>query len=92
MTQENLIERIKGPRLGWRDNAACIGQQELFFSDHKLTVVMKAKQICATCTVKEQCLEHAMLNSEFGVWGGLTANERRRKRREMRKRKLTVSE
>ena len=63
--------------LSWRDNAACVGKSELFFSDHKSSVVRAAKQICSTCVVRLKCLEHAMNNVEFGVWGGMTANERR---------------
>ena len=79
--------------LTWAVHAACVGQQELFFSDHKLTVVRKAKEICSTCAVRLKCLDHAMNNLEFGVWGGMTANERRRASRKMiRLRKKSVEE
>ncbi len=50
----------------------------------KKTNVREAKKICAGCPVKEQCLEYGLTHVEYGVWGGLTANERRtlnRKRR-----------
>lgn len=37
----------------------------------------RAKEICAGCPVREQCLEHALRVPEpYGVWGGLTAEER----------------
>jgi WhiB family redox-sensing transcriptional regulator len=38
-----------------------------------------AKQICAGCPVRGDCLEHALASRElaFGIWGGLTAAERR---------------
>ncbi len=38
-----------------------------------------ARQICATCPVKEPCLEHALVNRiDHGVWGGASERERRR--------------
>lgn len=38
-----------------------------------------AKQICATCPVRADCLQHALDHNEtVGVWGGLTAYERHR--------------
>jgi WhiB family redox-sensing transcriptional regulator len=36
-----------------------------------------AKQVCATCPVRRSCLEEALVRpEEFGVWGGMTADER----------------
>lgn len=41
--------------------------------------VDKARKICATCPVVEQCLEHALEHRiEHGVWGGCSERERRR--------------
>ena len=38
-----------------------------------------AKAICATCPVREQCLEFALeTRPGDGVWGGLTGQERHR--------------
>lgn len=70
--------------MSWRDHAACIGKSELFFSDNMSTVVRKAKEVCSTCVVRLSCLNHAMTHHEFGVWGGLTANERRRAKNKKR--------
>ncbi|MFD0270274.1 WhiB family transcriptional regulator [Streptomyces sp. NPDC127106] len=37
-----------------------------------------AKRVCAVCPVRAACLEHALRTREpFGVWGGLTEEERR---------------
>ncbi len=37
-----------------------------------------AKAICATCPVLDKCREHALAAQEpYGVWGGLTEEERR---------------
>lgn len=62
----------------WREHAACVGNFDLFFEDHKRTVVNKAKAFCKTCPVRLECLEHAIKNDERGIWGGMTANERRK--------------
>ncbi len=38
-----------------------------------------ARRICATCPVKEPCLEYALNQRvDHGVWGGLSERERRR--------------
>jgi WhiB family redox-sensing transcriptional regulator len=38
----------------------------------------KAKQVCAACPVRAECLAEALDNRiEWGVWGGLTERERR---------------
>jgi WhiB family redox-sensing transcriptional regulator len=71
--------------LRWKDQAACNGKQELFFSDHKQSIVQQAKLVCGECPVRAQCLSHALENQEIGIWGGYTANERRMMLRASRK-------
>ena len=37
-----------------------------------------ALAICAGCSVRKECLQHALDNDErFGVWGGTTERQRR---------------
>jgi WhiB family redox-sensing transcriptional regulator len=44
-----------------------------------------AKTICATCPVRDQCLEWAIASrQEDGIFGGLTPTERHRLRRRRR--------
>lgn len=39
---------------------------------------MAAKRVCASCPVKDECLTVALTYGEdYGIWGGLTAAERR---------------
>ena len=46
-----------------------------------------ARQICAGCAVKTECLEYALRNRiDHGVWGGTSERERRRI---LRQRRLT---
>jgi WhiB family redox-sensing transcriptional regulator len=54
--------------------------------DQKEEREQRAKAICATCPVREACLEFALTNREHdGVWGGATERERRRIVRQRRK-------
>lgn len=47
--------------------------------------VTEAKAVCAACDVRAQCLEYALDRNEvFGVWGGLSPQERKRLRRPIR--------
>jgi hypothetical protein len=47
----------------------------------------RAKELCFSCPVREKCLQDAIERSDdHGIWGGLTVNERRRLRRELKAR------
>lgn len=73
----------------WRESAACSGiDSDVFFpsSDDEASTA-KAKAVCESCPVKEDCLGYSLAtNQKAGVWGGLDANERRRMRRRIRDR------
>jgi len=63
---------------GWQLRAACRGVRvEMFFPPVEQEAD-EAKAVCALCEVREPCLEAALVAGEtFGVWGGLTPQERR---------------
>jgi WhiB family redox-sensing transcriptional regulator len=66
-------------RTSWRQSAACRGLDPSIFYPPSEEEAAEAKAICATCPVRQPCLEHALANRERdGVWGGLTERERRR--------------
>jgi WhiB family redox-sensing transcriptional regulator len=76
----------------WRVHALCQGLgADLFFpigeiGAEAVAQVEAAKEVCDVCPVKEPCLEYSLAtNQEFGVWGGLTPDERRRVRRARRR-------
>ena len=49
--------------------------------------IARAKKVCVTCPVRQQCLEFAITtNQEYGVWGGHSEEERRVIRRQWRAR------
>nr|WSW49819.1 WhiB family transcriptional regulator [Streptomyces sp. NBC_01001] len=58
---------------------SCAGADpELFFA-HALSTLQieRAKAICATCPLMASCLDGALeRGEEYGVWGGLTEDER----------------
>lgn len=73
----------------WMREGSCLGcDPDLFFPERgSMTDLAAAKAICATCPVREQCLDYAIRNSEHtGVWGGRSDKERRRIARERRAR------
>ncbi len=54
---------------------------ELFFPEAGASA-RPAKQICDVCPVKNECLLEALANEySDGIWGGLTASERKALRR-----------
>lgn len=70
----------------WQVKAACRGpQSEVFFPPaqferkaDRLEREGRAKQICAECAVRRECLEYSLEISEpHGIWGGLNESERR---------------
>jgi WhiB family redox-sensing transcriptional regulator len=74
----------------WADDASCRGPERvLFFSpelyerkEHRLRRERQAKRLCGQCPVREECLETALaMNESYGIWGGLTEQERRLLRR-----------
>lgn len=78
---------LTNPRtdIRWRQDAACRDLDTNIFFPASDEEAGPAKEICATCPVREECLEFALLTrQEDGVWGGMTETERRRLRRRRR--------
>lgn len=68
----------------WIDAECRVEASEAFFPESRggkplsLRSELRAKAICARCPVQRQCLDAALRNRETtGIWGGLTAAERR---------------
>ena len=68
----------------WQMQGACRGMDSGFFfhpegerGPARANREARAKQICQTCPVLEQCRRHALAVQEpYGVWGGLSEAER----------------
>ena len=66
----------------WRDKAACLNSDpEIFFPDPSdVETALKAKAVCDTCPVIDECGRFAIRTRQpEGIWGGL--NKQGRKRR-----------
>ena len=71
----------------WQEQSACSSpaiDPELFFVEETLRGKKKkqkeneAKKICRKCPVVKECLLHALTVPElYGIWGGMTAEQRR---------------
>jgi WhiB family redox-sensing transcriptional regulator len=81
------VRRLPAPRLGdwdWQVLAACRGIDTANFyhpenerGPSRAKREMRAKAVCATCPVIQNCLRWALSTREpYGVWGGLSAEER----------------
>jgi WhiB family transcriptional regulator, redox-sensing transcriptional regulator len=72
-----LMAAAPGAR-DWRDDALCAQVDTELFFPVKGASTKAAKQVCQRCPAREECLAYALENDErFGVWGGLSAPERR---------------
>jgi WhiB family redox-sensing transcriptional regulator len=70
----------------WQAKAACRGPQAAVFfppshferKDEKHEREERAKAICASCAVREPCLDYAIrIREPHGIWGGLNELERK---------------
>jgi WhiB family redox-sensing transcriptional regulator len=67
----------------WMERKACASLGVDLFYTETPAAHAQAKRTCASCPVHGECLEYALTMSEpDGVWGGMTARERRRIARE----------
>lgn len=69
----------------WAEDGACRGREALFYHAEdeakglRRRKEVEAKKVCATCPVLDTCRDYALEHGElYGVWGGLTENERHR--------------
>nr|WP_308379306.1 WhiB family transcriptional regulator [Streptomyces sp. ISL-43] len=82
------VTRLPGSALHhwqWQSRAACrdLGSTRFFHpagerGEDREERDAAAKRVCAGCPVRTACLDYALRTREpFGVWGGLTEEERR---------------
>ena len=63
----------------WMVLGSCRVERPAVFFPSDGVGVDVARRICATCPVKEPCLEYALTERiDHGVWGGASERERRR--------------
>jgi WhiB family redox-sensing transcriptional regulator len=83
MRRTELLLGERAGRLDWWRSAACrTADPEMFFPVSSVgpghDEVAQAKEVCASCLVRRQCLQFALATRQaHGVWGGTTEEERR---------------
>ncbi|HZJ47633.1 MAG TPA: WhiB family transcriptional regulator [Acidimicrobiia bacterium] len=69
----------------WRSEAACAGTDPDVFFPGEDASAARAKIVCAGCPVREKCLLYSIeFRMTSGIWGGMSAAERRELRRARR--------
>jgi len=67
----------------WRNLALCPQTDPEIFFPEKGGSTREAKKVCRACEVRAECLDYALENREpWGIWGGLSDQERRQLLRE----------
>ena len=79
------------PALGeWHAWGLCVGADpETFFPSHG-DPGTEARQICASCGVRGDCLTYATEADEFGIWAGLDQQQRRALRKKQHRREAAA--
>lgn len=63
----------------WADDALCAQTDPEAFYPEQGGSSRDAKRVCLACPLRDDCLTYALAHGErHGIWGGLTAHERRR--------------
>ena len=77
-----MTTKISYDALDWFGEAKCKGRAELFFGQiGEATRIRREREaiaiaICQSCTAIYKCRQFARENSELGVWGGETEDQR----------------
>lgn len=62
----------------WVGQSNCLGLHASLMFPSRGGNHSSAKEVCKGCEVRAECLEYAITNHEtHGVWGGLSARERK---------------
>lgn len=74
-----VVQLLRRPR--WQTMAACRGEPVEMFIPDRGGPTLRAKQLCATCPVRAECLRYALAIPDLvGYWAGTNERERRRLR------------
>jgi WhiB family transcriptional regulator, redox-sensing transcriptional regulator len=75
----------------------CRDRPELFFPEdvdrresmaQRMLYSKMAKELCQSCPIRLVCLEYALAaNEDYGIWGGLSAKQRKGLKRERNKKR-----
>jgi WhiB family redox-sensing transcriptional regulator len=81
----SFLQLLAEQRPAWTKDALCPEYPHVSFFPQRGESSGEAKAICRRCLVQEECLAYALTThstaTDHGVWGGLSARERRQLRR-----------
>ena len=62
----------------WQRDAACAGMPAKVFFPERGQSTREARQLCARCEVRTQCLDYALETTgpDFGIWAGTSWRDR----------------
>ena len=69
----------------WQQKGNCYVQKlpvQLFYPGPGQVISRDIVDACASCPVKKECLEHALIFEKYGYWGGTSEKSRIRIRKE----------
>jgi hypothetical protein len=74
-----MTDQTAAPEADWRSRAACrnVEPDTFFPASDRSPEVVRARAVCAGCSVRNGCLDEALRRIPEGIAGGLTAAERR---------------
>ena len=75
----DLLPENPSPPDMWQERSACYGIDPDVFFPISEEEAGPALAFCSGCSIRDECLSWALKNGErYGVWGGLTEQQRRR--------------
>jgi len=79
----DLLELLATGKPAWHADASCREHPELSWFPAQGEDTAAAKQVCSTCLVVGECRSWSLAQGPQlqGLWGGLSGQERRRRRR-----------
>jgi WhiB family redox-sensing transcriptional regulator len=84
-----VVQLLRRPR--WQTLGACRGERVEMFIPDRGGPTARAKQLCARCTVRAECLRYALAVPDLvGYWAGTNERERRRLRAASRREKASA--
>ncbi|HEX6398933.1 MAG TPA: WhiB family transcriptional regulator [Actinomycetota bacterium] len=80
----DLLPANPAPPDMWQDRSACFGIDPNVFFPISEEEAGPALAFCNACGIRAECLAWALKNGErYGVWGGMTEQQRRRLARQV---------
>lgn len=77
--------------VAWKKSACAKAEGVNFFPEpgrEYASKITEAKAVCNTCPIKMDCLEYAMENEDYGIWGGMSPLDRQNFRRSLRAKRV----